>query len=226
MDSRLTLAGAVLFAAGALLLALLLVRVIRRISYRSDTSKKSPPKGLRLWQIIIALVLIVLGQGIFWLSSQLEYFRPLALDGTFAQIKIVRLSDPIKSLQINYVPLSNDSAGVPNKFYLSGDSWRFNGEIIDFKFARKYLRLPEHSYKVVKFESRFMNRPPQHVSGAMLNENLLESGPSQAFQLFRDCRYFKWFATVDSFATDYVTTDTTDHFALKLEADGTVGMEQ
>jgi hypothetical protein len=226
MDTRLTLAGAVLFAAGALLLALLLVRVVRRISYRPDTSKKSPPKGLRLWQILIALILIAFGQGIFWLSSQLEYYRPLVTEGRFAQIGVVRMDDPVKSLQIKYVPLVNDTAGVTNKFYLSGDSWRFNGEIIDFKFARKYLQLPERAYKVVRFESRYMNRPPLHVSGALLNENLLESGPSQAFRLFRDSRYFKWFATVDSFSTDFVTTDSTDHFALKLEADGTVGMGQ
>lgn len=225
MDSRLTLVGAVLFVAGTLLLALLLGRILRRISFRGEKANRIPPKSPRFWQVLIAIILIVIAQGFFWLSSQLEYFRPLPADGHFAQLRVEHTGDPVQSLDVQYVPLAPESTGLPNRFFLSGDSWRFFGEVIDFKFARKYLHLPERAYKTVRFEGRFLGRLPQHASGALLNENLLEGGSSQAFRLFRDSRYLKWFARVDSFSTDYVITEKIDSIAVKLEPDGTVGLE-
>jgi hypothetical protein len=226
MDSRLTLAGAVLFAAGALLLAIMLVRIIRSITYRPTDARKAPPKSPHLFYILPALLLIVVGQGFFWLSSQLEYFRPVSPDGSLGQVGVERLSDPIRSLAVIYVPLINNSTSLPNRFYLSGDSWRLNGELVDFKFGRKLFNLPERAYKTVRFESRFSGQLPENVSGVLLNENLLEGGPSQAFRLFRDSRYFKWFASVDSFSTDFITTERADRFTIKLEPNGSAVLER
>ncbi len=226
MDSRLTLAGAVLFAAGTLLLALMLGRIIRRITYRPSETRKDPPESPRLFYILPALILIIIGQSFFWLSSQLEYFRPVSSDGNLGQVKVERQSDPIRSLEITYVPLLDKSASLPNRFYMSGDSWRLSGELIDFKFGRKFFKFPERAYKTVRFESRFSGQLPASVRGVLLNENLLEGGPSQAFRLFRDSRYFKWFASVDSFSTGYLVSEKADSFTVKLEPNGMVGLER
>jgi hypothetical protein len=226
MDSRLTLAGAVLFAAGALLLALMLGRIIRRITYRPSDTRKAPPASPHLFYILPALFLIVAGQGFFWLSSQLEYFRPVSSDGNLGQVKVERQSDPIRSLEITFVPLLNGSASLPNRFYMSGDSWRLSGELISFKFGRKFFKFPECAYKAVRFESRFSGQLPANVPGVLLNENLLEGGPSQAFRLFRDSRYFKWFASVDSFSTSYLVAEKNDSFTIKLETNGSAALER
>ncbi len=126
MGSRLTQLGVILFVVGILLLAFLLNRVVKRLRYR-DTGKLTdrPPKRAKLSLVIVALVLIVIAQGFFWLSAQVQYFRPLLSDGSIGMVEVQRLEDPVKSLRIKYLP-----AGSPllaNEFVLSGDSWRFSG---------------------------------------------------------------------------------------------------
>jgi hypothetical protein len=226
MGSRLTISGAVLFVAGILLLAYSLNRVVQRIRYR-DTGDplKRPPKSPSPSLIILALMIIACAQVFFWLSSQIQDFRPLN-SGRLGQLEVERQGDPIKSLKMLYIPTSLDSVGEPNLFYLSGDSWRFSGEIIDFKFARKFFGLPERAYKTTVFDGRFLERLPPNISAALLHENTLEGGSSAAFRLFRDSKYFKWFATVDSFATDYVTTPHRDSYILKIAPDRTVDLQR
>jgi hypothetical protein len=225
MGTRLTLLGAVIFAIGILFLALSLRRIIKRIGYR-DTGEpgRMPPKNPRVSFIILALILIVISQAFFWLSSQITYYRPIGNASQIGKLEIERLNDPVKSLRLTYMPLWSDSTALPNQFYLSGDSWKFSGEIIKFKFGNKYLDLPLRAYKIKQFDSRFIERLPPNASGALLDNNILEGGGSTAFRFFRDTRYFKWFAEVDSFATDYVTTAKVDSFTIKLEADRTVGL--
>jgi hypothetical protein len=225
MNSRLILLGVVVFVAGILLLAFLLNRVVKRIRYR-DTGDllHPPPKSPSVMLIILALLIIAVGQSFFWLSTQIEYFRQFRKDNTIGWLQVERLPDPIKTLKVTYFPFNGDSTALPNEFILSGDSWRFSGEIIKFKFANKYLRLPARAYKTIEFNSRYMERLPAKVSGTLLHENLLEGGSSAAYRLFRDSRYFKWFAEVDSFSTDFVTTDRADTFTIKLESDRSVGL--
>jgi len=225
MGARLTLLGGIIFAVGILMLGYSLNRIIKRIRYR-DTGDPMhrPPKNPRISLILLALVFIVVSQGFFWLSSQITYFRPIGANTQIGKIEIERLNDPVKSLRLTYRPLINDSTALPNQFYLSGDSWKFSGEIIKFKFGIKYLDLPLRAYKIKQFDSRFIGRLPPNASGALLDYNILEGGASTAFRLFRDSRYFKWFAEVDSFATDYVTTAGVDSFTIKIEPDRTVGL--
>jgi hypothetical protein len=225
MGTRLTILGAVIFAIGILFLVLSLRRIIKRIGYR-DTGEPMhlPPKSPRLAFIILALVLIVLSQAFFWLSSQITYYRPVGDSSQIAKLQVERLGDPVKSLRLTYIPLWSDSIALPNQFFMSGDSWKFSGEIINFKFGNKYLDLPARAYKLKQFDSRFIERLPPNASGALLDNNVLEGGGSAAFRLFRDSRYFKWFAEVDSFAIDYVTTTAVDSFTIRLEPDRTVGL--
>jgi hypothetical protein len=215
--------GVGLFIVGILLLAILLNRVVRRIRYRySGRLGDHPPEGANVLLIIIAIVLIVLAQCFFWLSSQIQYFRPVGRNGTIGTVAVQRTDDPIRSLRVSYIPGAGDSAGMENQFYLSGDSWRFSGEIINFKFADRFLKLPSKCYKTTEFNSRFLERLPPNTTGALLHEQILEGGSSGAFSLFRDRRFFRWFATVDSFSTDFVTTEKIDVYAIKLLPDRTV----
>ncbi len=225
MGFRLTLLGTVIFAIGILFLTLSLRRIIKRIRYR-DTGDPMhrPPKNPRVSFIILALVLIVLSQAFFWLSSQITYYRPIGATSQIGKLQIQRQNDPVRSLHMTYMPLFGDSTALPNQFYLSGDSWKFSGEIIRFKIGNKYLDLPARAYKIKQFDSRFIERLPPNASGALLDYYVLEGGGSAAFRLFRDSRYFKWFAEVDSFATDYVTTAKIDSFTIKIEPDRTVGL--
>jgi hypothetical protein len=225
MGTRLTIIGAIIFAIGILYLVLSLRRIIKRIGYR-DTGEPMhlPPKNPRVSFIVFALVLIILSQAFFWLSSQITYFRPIGDSAQIGKLEVERLNDPVKSLRMTYLPLWSDSTALPNQFYLSGDSWKFSGEIIKFKIGNKYLDLPARAYKIKQFDSRFIERLPPNASGALLDCNVLEGGGSTAFRLFRDSRYFKWFADVDSFSIDYVTTAKIDSFTIKLESDRTVGL--
>jgi hypothetical protein len=226
MNSRLTLIGAALFAVGILLLVFSLNRVVKRIRYRDTGDKfRRPPKSPSLIVVILALVFIVFGDGFFWLSSQIDSFRPIGADGIIGRVQVERLDDPVKSLGVTYIPSEGNVESVPNLFYLSGDSWRFKGEIIDFKIANKYLNLPARVYKTTAFNGRFLERLPPNASGALLDENILEGGSSAAYRLFRDSRYFKWFAGVDSFAIDYITTAKRDSFIIRLEADGSLALD-
>ena len=223
MDSRLTLVGAALLASGILLLAYMLFRIGRRIAYRGATKPlRPPPKSPGLLILLPALILIIAAQGFFWLSSQLEYFRPMRDDGFVGWVRVDRQPNSVKSLWITYTPLFGDSMGIANSIYLSGDSWRLSGEILNFKFANEYLNLPSRACKVTRFSSRYMKRTPSDVAGAMFGERGLGGGPSAAASIFRGSLLWRWFATADSFGTDYCTTEKTDEFAIRLRPDRSV----
>lgn len=226
MESRLALYGIGLFVLGILLLAFLLRRVFKRIRYR-DTGEPMAkvPGGARIILIILALLSIVLSQGFFWLSSQLKYYRPLSNEGTIGRLAVNRTGDPIKSLEMRYVPASGHNVSVENMFYLSGDSWRFSGEILRFKFAPNQFSLPEKAFKTTEFNGRFIARRSPSSTGALLHTEELEGGQSAVFEFFRDTRLFKWFAEVDSFATDWVTVDDSESYELAVEKDGGVSVE-
>lgn len=226
MNSRLILIGAAIFAVGVLILALLLNRVVKRIRYRgSSDPRRQPPPSPGAFSVVMALILVILGQCLIWLSSQIGSYRPVGNDGIIGKVRVARIADPVKSLEVTFTPVGGEAMGVPNLFYLSGDSWKFQGEIINFKFATEYLGLPAQAIKTTEFHSRYIERLPPNASGALLNRNEIEGGGSAAFRLFRDKRYFDWFARVDSFGTDFVTTSRCDSFAVKLTPDGSLNLE-
>ncbi len=226
MESRLALYGIGLFLLGILLLAYLLRRVIKRIRYRDSGEPRSKaPGGASILLIILALLSIVLSQGFFWLSSQLKYYRPLNNEGDIGRLTVKRTDDQIKSLEIRYVPASGYSVSVENIVYLSGDSWRVSGEILRFKFARNQFTLPERAYKTTEFNGRFIARRSPSSTGALLHTEQLEGGQSAVFEFFRDTRLFKWFAEVDSFATDWVTVEDSESYELIVDKDGSVRID-
>ncbi len=226
MESRLALYGIGLFVLGILLLAYQLRKVVKRIRYRdSGEPMAKVPGGARVILIILAVLSIVLSQGFFWLSSQLKYFRPLSNEGTIGRLAVNRTGDPIKSLEMRYVPASGHNVSVENMFYLSGDSWRFSGEILRFKFARNQFSLPEKAFKTTEFNGRFIARRSPSSTGALLHTEELEGGQSAVFEFFRDTRLFKWFADVDSFATDWVTVEDSESYELAVGKDGGVIVE-
>lgn len=226
MESRLALFGIGLFVLGILLLAYLLRRVFKRIRYRDTGEPKAKaPGGASVLLIILALIFIVLSQGFFWLSSQVKYFRPLNDDGAIGRLAVKRTGDPIKSLEFRYVPATGRSVSVENLFYLSGDSWRFSGEILRFKFALNQLDLPEKAYRTTEFNGRFIAQRSPSSTGALLHTQKLEGGQSAAFEFFRDTRLFKWFAEVDSFASDWVTVEEAREYELAIETGGSIKIE-
>ncbi len=226
MESRLALYGIGLFVLGILLLAYLLRKVVKRIRYRdSGEPMAKVPGGARIILIILALLSIVLSQGFFWLSSQLKYYRPLNNEGTIGRLAVNRTGDPIKSLEMRYVPASGHNLSVENMFYLSGDSWRFSGEILRFKFARNQFSLPEKAFKTTEFNGRFIARRSPSSTGALLHTEELEGGQSAVFEFFRDTRLFKWFAEVDSFAIDWVTVEDSESYELSINSEGLVDIE-
>ncbi len=226
MESRLAVFGIGLFVLGILLLAYLLRKVVKRIRYQDTGEPRAKaPGGASIFLIILALVSIVLSQGFFWLSSQVKYFRPLNNEGAIGRLMVKRTGDPVKSLEIRYVPATGHSVSVENMFFLSGDSWRFSGEILRFKFARNLFRLPEKAYKTTEFNGRFIARRSPSSTGALLHTKELEGGRSAAFEVFKDTRLFKWFAEVDSFATDWVTVEGTRNYEMKIDSEGFVDIK-
>ncbi len=223
MDSRLTVFGVAFFAVGILLLAYLLRRVFKRIRYEDPGDFRSkPPGGMNIFFVLLALMCIVLAQGFFWMSSQLKYFRVLNEYGDLGRLRAARTGDPVKSLEIRYVPASYDSVNVENLFHLSGDSWRFSGEILKFKFAREYLRLPERCYKTVEFKGNYLGRRAPSSTGTLFHTKELEGGRSMAFEVFRDSKFFGWFAEADSFSSEFVTTDDMGDYDLNIQPDGEI----
>jgi hypothetical protein len=226
MESRLTVFGVTLFIVGILLLAFLLRRVFKRIRYQ-DTGdlRNKPPGGVNILLVLLALIFIILSQVSFWMSSQLTFFRPLNIDGDIGRVTATRTDDPVKSLEVRYVHASPDSVNIENLFHLSGDSWRISGEIIRFKFARDFLRLPEQCYKTVRFNAGYLAQRTPLSTGTLFHTKEIEGGSSNAFELFRDSKYLKWFAEVDSFAGDWVTVDGSGSYAVSVGVDGAVVVE-
>lgn len=225
MGNTLISYGIALFVLGFLLLAYQLNRVYKRIRYRDTGDPQSqPPRGVKSYLIILAVIFIVVAQMFFLLSSQTTSFRPIGKDGFFARLKVNRTGDPIKTLEMKYIPAVGDSLGVENMFYLSGDSWRLKGEIINFKFANGFLGLPEKCYKTVEFNGRFLGRLPPRTKGALLHTETLEGGESGVFKLFRDTKLFSWFAVVDSFSTDYERVDNSVGLYMYFKPDGSVDL--
>jgi hypothetical protein len=226
MESRLTAIGVTLFIVGILLLAFLLRRVFKRIRYQ-DTGdlRKKPPGGVNILLVLLALIFIILSQVSFWMSSQLKYFRPLNDEGDVGRVSAKRTDDPVKSLEVRYVHASPKAVNVENLFYLSGDSWRISGEIIRFKFGRGLLKLPERCYKTVRFNAGYIVQRTPLSTGTLFHTKEIEGGKSDAFELFRDSKYLKWFAEVDSFAGDWVTVEGSGSYAVSVAADGAVIVE-
>ena len=77
--------------------------------------------------------------------------------------------------------------------------------------------MPERCYKTVLFDARFLARRAPSSTGTLFHSRELEGGGSKAFEIFRDSKYFKWFAEVDSFSSDFVTTDRTGKLILPPE---------
>ena len=223
MGERLFTYGIVLFVLGIALLAYQLIRVFKRIRYRDTGDPQvKPPGGVTVYLFILVVVFIVIAQSFFWLSSQLKFFRPFGEDGRFASLYVTRTGDPIKSLEMLYIPAVGDSSAMENLFYLSGDSWRLRGEILKFKFLADFLGLPDSCFKTVEFNGEFVGRLPRDAKGALLHTEIIEGGQSGAFRFFRDTKLFKWFAEADSFYTDYSRIDNSVGFYLHIKPDGTV----
>lgn len=215
--------GIVLFILGIALLVYLLIRVFKRFRFKDTGDPQAwPPRGINIYLVIAIVVFIVLGRCFFWLSSQVKYFRPFGEDGRFASLFVTRTGDPIKSLEMLYIPAVGDSSAMENLFYLSGDSWKLKGEILKFKFLNKYLGLPDSCYKTVEFNSEFQGRLPRDTRGALLHNEIIEGGESGAFRLFKDSKLLKWFAEADSFYTDYERINNSTGYYLHLKPDGTV----
>ena len=223
MESRLTVIGVALFAVGILLLAYMLRNVFKRIGYKdTDKKKRRVPRSSSILLIILSILFILVAQGAFWLSSQVKSFRPLNDSGDIGRITAQITDDPLKSLEISYVPASGSPTSVENRFFLSGDSWRLSGEILHFKFARKLLKLPESCYKTTVFNGDFLATRAPSATGALFHTNEIEGGESAAFGFFRDTRLFKWFAEVDSFAGDWVTVGEDGTYELNIAPDGNI----
>lgn len=226
MESRLTAIGVTLFIVGILLLAFLLRRVFKRIRYHDiGDLRKRPPGGVNILLVLLALIFIILSQVSFWMSSQLTYFRSLNDDGDIGRIAARRTDDPVKSLEVRYVHASLQSTNIENLFYLSGDSWRVSGEIIRFKFGRGLLRLPERCYKTVQFNAGYISQRTPPSTGTLFHTKEIEGGTSNAFELFRDSKYLKWFAEVDSFAGDWVTVEGSGSYEISVGVNGAVIVE-
>jgi hypothetical protein len=220
---RLIEVGAVLFAIGILLLAYMLLRIIKRIRYR-DTGNilNPPPKSPGLLILLPALLFILAAQGFFWLSSQLEYYRPMREDGFIGWVRAEPQANPVNSLKMTYTPMLGDSMGMPSIIYLAGDSWRLSGEILNFKFAAKYLKVPQRAYKVIRFNSRFVGRATANVSGALFTEGLLEGGATKAASVFQTGKFWDWFAVSDSFQSEYNPAEKAGEFAVRVRPDKSV----
>jgi hypothetical protein len=223
MESRLTVIGVALFAIGILLLAYMLRRVFKRIGFK-DTGepKKKVPGSANILLIILSLIFILLAQSSFWLSSQIKSFRPLDDSGAIGRVSAELTGDPLKSLEISYIPASEGPTSVENRFFLSGDSWRISGELLHFKFAHKLLELPERCYKTTAFNGDFVATRPPSATGALFHTNEIEGGESRAFDFFRDSKLFKWFAEADSFASDWVTVEEETSYELNIDPDGSI----
>jgi hypothetical protein len=223
MESRLTVIGVVLLAVGILLLAYMLRRVFKRISFKdTGEQKKKAPASANILLIILSLIFILLAQSAFWLSSQTKAFRPLNESGEIGRVSAEITDDPLKSLEISYTPALQGATGVENRFFLSGDSWRLSGEILHFKFARNLLKLPERCYKTTVFNGDFLATRPPSATGALFHTNEIEGGESRAFGFFRNTGIFKWFAEVDSFASDWITVEEEGSYELNIAPDGNI----
>lgn len=216
--------GIVLFILGIALLVYLLIRVFKRFRYRDtgDPQSGAPPGGANVYLIIAIIIFIGIGQSFLWLSSQVKYSRPFGEEGKFATLHITRTGDPIKSLEMIYIPVIGDTVAMENLFYLSGDSWKLRGEVLKFKFLAEFLGLPDSCYKTVEFNSEFQGRLPPDTRGALLNTEIIEGGESGAVRFFRDNSLFKWFAETDSFSTDFERADKSVAYYLHLTPDGAV----
>jgi hypothetical protein len=227
MGSHLTKYGIACFILGLILLALMLRMVVRRIRFHDNPPPyASAPAGANFLLILSAIVFIVLAQAFFWLSTQTKYFRPLGKESEIGSLLVERSEDPTKSMKMHYMPGVSDSGVLASIFYLSGDSWRLSGEIINFKFANGLFGLPDRACKTVEFNGRYLGRIPPSTTGALLNHYDVEGGASKVYELFRDSRYLNWFADVDTFATDFIGSEKLEKYLIKLEKDGSVGLEK
>jgi hypothetical protein len=223
MGGKLFVYGIAFLVLGIILLIFQLNRIFKRIRYRDTGDPKAkPPRGINVYLILIAVFLIILAQAFFWLPSGIKFFRPLGEEGLFGYLYINRTGDPIKSLEMRFTPMIDDSSGVENLFFLSGDSWRMRGEILNFKFLHNWLDLPDRCYKLVEFNGEFQGRLPPDTRGAMLHKEVIEGGESGAFRAFHDNGFFKWFAEADSFSTDWQRVDNSVGLYMYLKPDGSV----
>ena len=172
-----------LLVIGFILLGWFLVRIVRRLTFKPVEGKpRTPPPSVGYPAIVIAVILLVCSYLLFWLSHQLRSFHPFAPPSSVARIEVYNQGDPVKSIKVDFYTMDDDGESEVTSFYLSGNSWKVNGQFVKIPKALAYIFNAQNYFKVTDFYGDYMGFKPPGADVPLLGHQTIAGGPVDLFQ--------------------------------------------
>ena len=202
--TRASLVALIFLVIGLLLLWIFLIRLIRRLTYKPIEGKPSAtPPSVSYWSIALAVFLLSFSWMFFWMGHQLKSFKVFNPPGIIAQVELVNEHDPIKTLQVTFYSVLDDSLSKPTNFYLTGDSWKLEGRSVKIPTFLEPIFRGEHFYKVTDFYGAYKGHKPPGFDSALLEHQTIEGGMVDMFEYLGFFPFIRDIFVQCDFSTDY-----------------------
>ncbi len=181
--TRASLLALILLLAGLILLWIFLIRLIRRLTYKPVEGKPNQvPPSVSFWSISLAVVVLSLSWIFFWMGQQLSSFKKFDPPGIIGHVEIVNEHDQIKTLNVNFFSMVDDSLGKPTSFYLTGDHWKLQGQAVRLPYLLKPVFNGQHFFKVTDFRGEYIGHKPPGFDSPLLAHQTIEGGMVDMFE--------------------------------------------
>ncbi len=218
-----------LLGLGLLMLIWFLARLVRRLTFRSDKQQeRRAPGGVTYWAILIAIFVLFISWTLFWTAHQLIGFKPFMPSTSIGRLEVRNMGDPIKSMKFDFYPASltgNDSHSTPTTFYLSGNTWRLEGQYVKISGIFTYVFGWQFFYKVTDFHGDYVGHKPPGIDAPMLSHRSIEGGPADLSMVLGILSLFKDSFEFGEFAGETFSIKQRRLYNLILSDSGTLAIE-
>ncbi|MCD6161266.1 MAG: hypothetical protein J7K40_02495 [candidate division Zixibacteria bacterium] len=220
------LIAVLLLGIGVILLILFLLRLIRRLSFNASEGKaKTIPGSVSYWAIFLATILFIISWLFFWSANQLKSFHSYEPSNVIGYIEVKQKGDLVKSMEINYYPFQEGVLSTPTTFYLSGNSWKIQGQYINLS---NYLTLifngPDYC-KISEFLSDYKGHKPPGADAPILNTQHIKGGAVDLESFSGIFGLAKGVSKVGEFESEFIMLKRFGKYWIVLSDSGIVSLE-
>jgi hypothetical protein len=226
MNAKLMLIGMALLGLGLLLLLIFLILLARRISYYSKNHKaKRAPWGVSYIAIFFALILLTISWFFFRAANDFKWFRPFRPLAKICLVDISRTSDPVKSMRVMLYTLKGDSLKENPEFYLSGNTWKLEGQYVQISGYLRNLFPAPLAFKFNDMLGNFAGQAEVGIDKQILVRQALDDGPVNLYGYFKVAKYLRSSLVAGEFETEPIMVKERERYWLSLSESGQAILE-